>query len=251
MPLSLVNLLNPSDAEGQRVQAEMEAGLVDIQPQLQRLAAFPAHSTRATPDVQEKLLSAIAYLEAHRVPIVNNLPPTPQRPPSPSPDEGVEINVKLTSKTTLAALYRYPAEYILEYPETSTANPVGHLFRMDPENWLVPDLNIAYSRGILWDGHWGQGGFFSPMVDKEGNQAKRRALYTPHSSFLGQRSDTPKTGPRKSPSNSSLSHCLRKLGCSRPLAEASLRQRMKKRSDKQWKFTGLKFNAAIDQGFAL
>ncbi|KAJ7882135.1 hypothetical protein B0H13DRAFT_1890979 [Mycena leptocephala] len=82
MPLSLVDLLNPSDPEGQRIQAEMQAGLVDIQPQLQRLAAFPAHGVRATRDIQQHLLSAIEYLEAHRLLTMDHPPrsPPPQRP---------------------------------------------------------------------------------------------------------------------------------------------------------------------------
>jgi hypothetical protein len=176
MPLSLVDLLNPSDPEGQRIQAEMHAGLVDIQPQLQRLAAFPAHGVRATRDIQQHLLSAIEYLEAHQLLTMDHPPrsPPPQRPlgpPTPAEDPTLATNVSLTSKTTLSILYRYPPHTVIEHLETSTVNPVGHFFRMDPNDWQVPDLNIAYSRGQpMGQTKGGTEVFFRIMVDKEGIQ---------------------------------------------------------------------------------
>ncbi|KAJ7232408.1 hypothetical protein C8J57DRAFT_1533133 [Mycena rebaudengoi] len=56
-------------------------------------------------------------------------------------------NVKINGITTLEVLYEYPVGYILEYPETSSTGSIGHLFCMDPNDWQDPTLNIAYSRG--------------------------------------------------------------------------------------------------------
>ncbi|KAF6746587.1 hypothetical protein DFP72DRAFT_823014 [Ephemerocybe angulata] len=60
--------------------------------------------------------------------------------------------MKITRKTSLAHLYRYPLDYTphLEYPETSLGNGTGHLFEMDPdscENWDNPVRGFAYSVG--------------------------------------------------------------------------------------------------------
>ncbi|KAJ6456641.1 hypothetical protein C8R47DRAFT_1165259 [Mycena vitilis] len=150
MPLPLADLLNPSDAAGQRVQAQMQAGLVDIQPQLDALSAFSGHGARATIDIQHQLLYAIAYLEENGPLSLRPASPPPEPPrraPTPQEETTSESKVKLNKKTTLGTLYRYPIHTVLEYPETSSTSPIGHLFRMDPDDWQVPDLNIAYSRG--------------------------------------------------------------------------------------------------------
>ncbi|KAJ7031452.1 hypothetical protein C8F04DRAFT_924530, partial [Mycena alexandri] len=56
-------------------------------------------------------------------------------------------NVAINRITTLEVLYEYPLGFVLEYPETSSTGSIGHLFRMDPDDWQDPVLNIAYSRG--------------------------------------------------------------------------------------------------------
>jgi hypothetical protein len=49
--------------------------------------------------------------------------------------------------TAVEVLNEYPVGYVLEYSETSFTGSIGHLFRMDPNDWQDPTLNIAYSRG--------------------------------------------------------------------------------------------------------
>ncbi|KAJ7122366.1 hypothetical protein C8R44DRAFT_622071 [Mycena epipterygia] len=56
-------------------------------------------------------------------------------------------NVAINRITTVEVLYEYPQGYVLEYPETSSTGSIGHLFRMNPDDWQDPTLNIAYSRG--------------------------------------------------------------------------------------------------------
>ncbi|KAH6890216.1 hypothetical protein BKA70DRAFT_1234823 [Coprinopsis sp. MPI-PUGE-AT-0042] len=58
-----------------------------------------------------------------------------------------QYNVKINRKTRLGTLYTYlnPTTW-LEYPETSNGS-VGHLFKMDPLNWIKPSQSFAYSQG--------------------------------------------------------------------------------------------------------
>ncbi|KAF8192359.1 hypothetical protein K438DRAFT_1590458 [Mycena galopus ATCC 62051] len=58
----------------------------------------------------------------------------------------VEHNVVINRKTTLSKLYRYPRNTYIEYPETG-AEPVGHLFELDPLSWERPTLDFCYSQG--------------------------------------------------------------------------------------------------------
>ncbi|KAJ7838385.1 hypothetical protein B0H14DRAFT_3700171 [Mycena olivaceomarginata] len=94
-------------------------------------------------------------------------------PPTGVQEATEEHNVRLTKKTTLSKLYRHPLGTVLEYPETShtESHPVVHLFEMDPQDWKVPDLNIAYSRGSPRGRTLiGREVFFKVMVDREGNE---------------------------------------------------------------------------------
>ncbi|KAJ7711771.1 hypothetical protein B0H16DRAFT_1480052 [Mycena metata] len=51
----------------------------------------------------------------------------------------------------LSILYRYPLNTIVEYPESGAENPIGHLFCLDPDDWVLPDLSMAYFRGSPGD----------------------------------------------------------------------------------------------------
>ncbi|KAF8182256.1 hypothetical protein K438DRAFT_2166815 [Mycena galopus ATCC 62051] len=125
---------------------------VDIGPQLLRLAKFvngPGDTPMLTPlSVQQSLNSALEYLESQsgsqRSATVPGIPDT-----SELSDITVKrsTNIAINRVTTLQILYEYPVGYGLEYPETSSTGSVGHLFRMDPNDWQDPALNIAYSRG--------------------------------------------------------------------------------------------------------
>lgn len=63
----------------------------------------------------------------------------------------VKYNIKVNKCTTIQTLYEYPLGTIVEYPTTSISNNltecVGHLFQVDPENWINPLRNITYSCG--------------------------------------------------------------------------------------------------------
>jgi hypothetical protein len=74
----------------------------------------------------------------------------------------VHQNVYLNCKTTLVALHSHPLNTFLEYPEASADGPVGHLFTMDPTNWMNPTLSFTYSMG-----------------EPSGRSAKGSAVYCP------------------------------------------------------------------------
>ncbi|KAJ7122259.1 hypothetical protein C8R44DRAFT_622063 [Mycena epipterygia] len=166
MSLSLSELLNPSDADEQHVQAHTD--LVDIQPQLGRLAALNVAGTRATAAVQQKLLSVIEYLEAQQASSNSQGARWPSLHNPRSVTE--EYNVPLNRRTCLSVLYHHPLRHVLEYPDTSSDGTVGHLFRMDPDDWQVPDLNIVYSRGApMGRTLVGKEVFVDILGDAEGN----------------------------------------------------------------------------------
>ncbi|KAJ4492439.1 hypothetical protein C8R41DRAFT_765202 [Lentinula lateritia] len=61
----------------------------------------------------------------------------------------LHTNYKISRKTTLSVVYQYPADSILEYPETGATSEevVGHLFELGMDNWISPGRDFAYSRG--------------------------------------------------------------------------------------------------------
>lgn len=126
--------------------------LTDIRPQLLELSAFLSgnDSIEAPPFIQQNLDSVLEYLETRRA---SPSPTTPVIIPHiPHTSDSItavkrSTNVKINRITTLEVLYEYPLGYILEYPETSSTGSIGHLFRMDSNDWHDPTLNIAYSRG--------------------------------------------------------------------------------------------------------
>ncbi|KAJ7506100.1 hypothetical protein B0H11DRAFT_1707331 [Mycena galericulata] len=155
-----------------------------------------------------------------------------------------ELNVRINAKTSLSILYRYPPNTVLEYPETDAAKPVGHLFKLDPEDWQMPDLNIVYSRGAPnGQSRVGHHVFLPLMVDGEGNQVPCieshstctdfAALSEPHTSatrlavqqrLLNDREERMQyVSPLKDTFCRTAAYltALRKLGCSRPLVEAT------------------------------
>ncbi|KAI0041139.1 hypothetical protein FA95DRAFT_1473123, partial [Auriscalpium vulgare] len=59
----------------------------------------------------------------------------------------ISHGVKLNRKVTLEKLVRYEPGAVVEYPETSSAGFVGHMFHMDPASWTTPWSDFAYSQG--------------------------------------------------------------------------------------------------------
>ncbi|KAJ3916503.1 hypothetical protein F5877DRAFT_46476 [Lentinula edodes] len=66
-----------------------------------------------------------------------------------APRHCLYTNYKISRKTTLSVVYRYPVGSVLEYPETGTTSEevVGHLFELGIDNWISPGRDFAYSRG--------------------------------------------------------------------------------------------------------
>ncbi|KZP19049.1 hypothetical protein FIBSPDRAFT_955798 [Athelia psychrophila] len=96
-------------------------------------------------------------------------------PPTPSTDDHDIISVKddvyLNRETTLARLFTYAQCITLEYPATNCNRPVGHLFEVDPDNWVNPRLNFAYSQGgPSGSSKRGREMFCKLLVDVDGNE---------------------------------------------------------------------------------
>ncbi|KAJ7019408.1 hypothetical protein C8F04DRAFT_335710 [Mycena alexandri] len=126
--------------------------LADIRPQILRLTAFlnGGGTIEATPLIQQNLSSALAYLEETQQDLTSpetSVPPVAIPPALQCLEVKWSTNIKINRITTLEVLYEYPLGFVLEYPETSATGSIGHLFRMDPDDWQDPALNIAYSRG--------------------------------------------------------------------------------------------------------
>lgn len=152
--LAISGLLNPDDTP------------VDIAPLINELASFSSRngSLLVPLEIHNHLKLALEHIRDAHAPPPQPPPPHIVRPPSPPPNmtinisnfdsgsltEGVQkdTEVKLNRETVLETLYRYPIGAVVEYPETSSTGFVGHLFRMDPDNWTSPILNVAYSRGM-------------------------------------------------------------------------------------------------------
>lgn len=91
------------------------------------------------------------------IPIASLLNPLPTHAAATQPESVnssskrvlIHNNYKLNRRTTLSAVYRYPVDAILEYPETGVGpkDLVGHLFEMRQDAWLSPSRDFAYSRG--------------------------------------------------------------------------------------------------------
>ena len=172
--LGLSALLNPVVT---RDETAATPTLDDVRPQL-RILANSSECVKAPPHVVEWLTSAVKCLSngsrADSVAAVSTLVSTdsahehtpervmPRVLSTPSPRARtlspplflsnsvplVKIDIKLNRKTTLSKLYCYEdIRAYVEYPETHPADPVGYLFRRDPDNWLDPAHNFAYSLG--------------------------------------------------------------------------------------------------------
>jgi hypothetical protein len=59
----------------------------------------------------------------------------------------VDYNVQVTRQLTLSRLYTYHPGTLVEYPETTAAGHIGHLFELDADNWITPTAAFAYSQG--------------------------------------------------------------------------------------------------------
>ncbi|KAF8214711.1 hypothetical protein K438DRAFT_1749804 [Mycena galopus ATCC 62051] len=241
---------------------------IDIRPQLLRLSSFlnVNNTIEAPPAIQEKRESILEYLEAPQdLPASKNPSITPCIPDAFNTFAvNRSTNVKINRITTLEVLYEYPAGYILEYPETSSTGYIGHLFRMDPNEWHDPILNVAYSRGgrmgqtvstavvkcdILVDSTGKQVDCSERHTTCEGSKvcpnSNMDALSIPHAKATREdvrerlRKDREDRLQYVSPSRNIFLKTLayitsiQKLGCSRPLFEATgsptLRQSCRKR----------------------
>lgn len=82
---------------------------------------------------------------------VDNHSFNPTNPSHSIPETQLHIrrNVILNRKTQLHTLYYHPYGSLIEYPETTADinRAVGHIFTLNPKEWLRPQLNFAYSLG--------------------------------------------------------------------------------------------------------
>jgi hypothetical protein len=165
---SLHNLLNPlhNDASS---SSHMPSSPIkeNVRPQLDLLSTLSgvSESTQAPSAVKHALDLAVSYFTS-----IGNIPPMPpsSQPipqhiqlllPGPSPTApGLSLswadseiltrhNAQLNQQTTLETVYYYPVNTLVEYPETSVNGRIGHIFSLEPLNWINPILNFAYSMG--------------------------------------------------------------------------------------------------------
>jgi hypothetical protein len=138
----------------------------NVRPQLSFLSTLSHVSQlpRAPPAVKQALDLAVSYFTS----IGDFLPASPPNGPmqehislsssGPTPPTGLPLscadgeiltrhNIQLNRQTTLETVYYYPLNTLVEYPETSINGRIGHVFSLDPLNWISPVLNFAYSLG--------------------------------------------------------------------------------------------------------
>jgi hypothetical protein len=125
---------------------ESEPCLVDISPQLTLLVTLlePGTLIIAPRNISESLTLLWNQLQSPAIPETRPRPPT--IPFNHTLATSIESDVSVNRKITLSELYRYPPGIAVEYPETS-AEGVGHLFELDPTNWINPTLDFQYSKG--------------------------------------------------------------------------------------------------------
>ncbi|KAF8186521.1 hypothetical protein K438DRAFT_1596387 [Mycena galopus ATCC 62051] len=153
--MDLNQLLNPEETRSRVSGALQISGLlnpderpVDVLPLIKELSTFTKNTELLVPlEIQNQLNLVLGGLRSSSR---NN--PAPRVSSSHSENENSlprrqENDVKLNRANTLDILYHYPVDAVVEYPETSSTGLVGHLFRMDPDNWVNPILNVVYSRG--------------------------------------------------------------------------------------------------------
>lgn len=127
--------------------------LEDVTPQihaLEALANLHGHLS-APPRIRNALDLALAHFSMLPIhPTLALPPPSPVLVPNPNtnPSPDVQRHVKINRKTKLDALYTYKPGTLVEYPQTSQREFIGHLFLMDPtSDWLNPARDIVYSQG--------------------------------------------------------------------------------------------------------
>jgi hypothetical protein len=109
-----------------------------------------AHFCMQAPQTAQAELSNVQPLSQSLYPLAS-MHQIPQLPSVLSWTSSLTVkhNITINRETTLQALYTYDRDALVEYPETSPSGDasIGHLFIVDPENWVPPTLNFAYSQG--------------------------------------------------------------------------------------------------------
>ena len=100
-------------------------------------------------------------------------------------DTIIHHNIQINRQTTLETVYYYTLNTLLEYPETSADGSVGHVFTLDPQEWINPVLNFAYSLG----GSHGMSQKYKTikvgaLVDASGDQVPCREMHTTCKSII-------------------------------------------------------------------
>ncbi|KAJ7481504.1 hypothetical protein FB451DRAFT_1170708 [Mycena latifolia] len=167
--LGVSELLNPAET----VNARNE--IMRLQQLFSRLNSGPV---LVSPQVCQHLQSALACWGPQPL-----APATHRDNPGPPAELTIEHNVKISSKTTLKTLYRHPPGTVVEYPTSSAEGTIRHLFHVDPQNWYLPWVNFAYSRGSPDRGTKLGETFSTPLlVDQNGDEVD---CQTRHSTCQG------------------------------------------------------------------
>lgn len=83
-------------------------------------------------------------------------------------DQKVTYNVNINAKTTLTKVIFHPPGAVVEYPETSACDRIGHLFTLNAESWTNPARSFAYSQGEPSSGKQIKTGIYSPPERRRG-----------------------------------------------------------------------------------
>lgn len=116
-------------SSSERERVESNPTHVDILPLLKQLSMFSNKSVlRAPQEIKDGLQATLAFLQSHPTLQSGIALQAPADLPHYTEGRTQSTDIKLNKTTTLELLYTYPAEAVVEYPETSASGRIGHLF---------------------------------------------------------------------------------------------------------------------------
>jgi len=122
-------------------------GRENVSPEVEILSKRISEAPLA---VKEALELAVSYFTdaGNASPHLQLTPPPDITGPPVIPSNTIIYrNIQINRQTTLETVYYYPLNTLVEYPETSVDGSVGHVFTLDPQEWINPMANFAYSLG--------------------------------------------------------------------------------------------------------
>jgi hypothetical protein len=147
-PLNPIDLnVSPPSPHPLSSTSSLSPGQENVNPQLEILSKRLSEAPLA---VKEAVELAVSYFtDARNASPRLQLTPPPDitGPPVIPSNTIVHCNIQINRQTTLETVYYYPLNTLMEYPETSVDGSVGHVFTLDPQEWINPMANFAYSLG--------------------------------------------------------------------------------------------------------